>query len=378
MASQEIKGAYETVNLPAAIPGQIDWLGYERGAEAARQMNWRDELRATERQRRANQTADQDNQRIAQDYTSTFMHNLQVAAQAGIPTHQALVQFRDQILNDPYYQNMPIQAQQMVQSRLLQTVRLQADELSKQGRMKETMELLNAFGATSPFTQVDYAAAHGSPQQFVDAYRAQYPDSQMELQGDMIVAYPGATPIPVAQAMAQLAHFRSAGSLYGTEAGVPMDQMRQQLLAQYLQAKGVGTPNEASFMSQQPGPPVGSLRGSAYDSLVSPWVQSYTAGQPAAYGAATPGINPSTPVVKVSADGKTQTIGPMANPSMPPVVAPVVPAAQYGVQPTGHPYGVPTLSRWQAEADGVQPSSAGLRRWTDGMVDYAENRGKVK
>ena len=31
MASQEIKGAYETVNLPAAVPGQIDWLGYERG-----------------------------------------------------------------------------------------------------------------------------------------------------------------------------------------------------------------------------------------------------------------------------------------------------------------------------------------------------------
>ena len=236
--------AYKTNNLGGlpTVKNGIDFMAFAKGAEAAKDLNWRDMMRAREEKRLVEQDVQNETNKIAQNYMSTFMHNLQVAAKAGVPTHVALAQFRDQILNDPYYQGMPDIAKQAVQTRLLQTVRLQADELVKQGRMPETMKLLESFGMTSPYNKVDIAAAHGNPQQFVDAYNAEYGGNvQLTPEGN-IVAYPGATPIPAGLAMQSLARYKTAGSLYGPmynygigEQGRTVQGLYQQLTQKYLE-----------------------------------------------------------------------------------------------------------------------------------------------
>lgn len=306
--------------LPQVSSG-IDFMAFAKGAEAAKDLNWRDQLREQERAKMFKANWQEDLKDTAQAYTSTFMHSLQQAAQAGIPTHEALTMFRDQIMADPYYQQMPIQAQQMVQSRLLDTVRLQADELTRQGRMPETMRLLESFGMSSPFTQVDVAAAHGSPEQFVEAYRRQFPDSQISIDPETggVIPFPGAPAIPLGQAMQQMAHHKSIGSLYGPlyqmEQQAAQDQQRAQIEEIYRRFTG-GAGAAGATAEAAPAGDVGYALGTAPNAP--------TGG----LGLRLPGAEPAPSVAPPAATAAPVVPAPPVAPTAAPAVptAPVVPA----------------------------------------------------
>lgn len=343
--------------LPQVSSG-IDFMAFEKGAEAAKDLNWRDQLREQERAKMFKANWQEDLKDTAQAYTSTFMHSLQQAAQAGIPTHESLTMFRDQIMADPYYQQMPLQAQQMVQSRLLDTVRLQADELTRQGRMPETMRLLESFGMSSPFTQVDIAAAHGSPEQFVEAYRRQHPGSTISIDPETggIIPYENGPVLPRSLSMQQLAHFLSVGSLYG-----PMYQMERQADAQAAQDQQRAQIEEIYRRFTGGAGAAGATTEAAPAGDVSYSLGTAPNAPTSGLGLRLPGVEPAPSVVPPAAP-----VAPVV--PAPPVAPPVAPAAPV----------VPTPPVAPVVPAPVADVAAAQQAYQKAEADYKQNYARLQ
>lgn len=90
---------------------EVDFLAYQRGVEAAREANQREYLRQRQRSQWMQEERQGNIERIVDGYLSTTIKNRQNAINMGMVPREFWPDYKKQIMQDSYFQKMPIEAQ---------------------------------------------------------------------------------------------------------------------------------------------------------------------------------------------------------------------------------------------------------------------------
>lgn len=157
----------QLVGMPAGRG--IDFMAYAKGRELANELNWRDEVRGADRQNLYSAMTAADQNREAQAYMATLMHNKQMAVAAGVSPTDFLIQQREQIMADPAFQRMSPEVQSKILTNLGSVAALSMETASNANDFNAASQLAQAFGLIPKQNQAMLqAASTGNTQAILD------------------------------------------------------------------------------------------------------------------------------------------------------------------------------------------------------------------
>ena len=157
----------QLVGMPAG--SGIDFMAYAKGRELANELNWRDEVRGADRQNLYSAMTAADQNREAQAYMATLMHNKQMAVAAGVSPTDFLIQQREQIMADPAFQRMSPEVQSKILTNLGSVAALSMETASNANDFNAASQLAQAFGLIPKQNQAMLqAASTGNTQAILD------------------------------------------------------------------------------------------------------------------------------------------------------------------------------------------------------------------
>lgn len=252
-----------TLSLLAGVGGQqgitslmnrpnvgLDFLAFARGQQMANDMSWQNRQRDIAAQQLFDWEENRNLNKAVQQYLAPLTNNMSRAVSAGEDPTNYFIRQRQQILDDPTFNQMDARAQNMVLSRFAEPAKLKIQQLIKSNRLADAKRLSDAFGF-GDVDDFDIAVASGDPDRVWDAIakRHGYGDNYWEGRdefGNATVSFNNGPAVPKYVMAAYYSKYGPAGLwMAQTQIGQARDKQAQYDIErerlQQLQGDGAST-----------------------------------------------------------------------------------------------------------------------------------------